>query len=425
MTRSVSARGELADVAVVLLVDEVEQDREAVAVLEAHAAAVADLEGPRDLLLQSPPRPSSAAPRGRRRARRSACRRSACRGSWLMVSASWRRACGGRRARRGRTARPVGRPRRDAARLADRVSSIFWKRPACDFSALASVSNQSAISAKPSSRAVFAMPGYMSVYSWVSPATEALRFCAVSPIGRPVAGSPTCLQVVEVAVRVAGLAVGGLAEVAGDLGVALDVGDLREVEVAAVRLRLAGERVLQVLVRLRALQVLGHRLILLLRIRLRSALLLRAVRAEPGEAHGVVLDAEARASRLGQAQRRHRPRRRGPPGARSASQTRWWWRPGHRVEARDAARVVHLAGEARVHQRLQHAVDGRAGEAGQPRRGPRRRPGRPSGGPCGRPAPRRRRGAGSSPPARGGGTRPRTRRGAGRRARAGHAASDW
>ena len=45
--------GELADVAVVLLVDEVEQDREAVAVLEAHAAAVADLEGPRDLLLQA------------------------------------------------------------------------------------------------------------------------------------------------------------------------------------------------------------------------------------------------------------------------------------------------------------------------------------------------------------------------------------
>jgi len=45
--------GELADVAVVLLVDEVEESREAVAVLEAHAAAVAHLEDPRDLLLQA------------------------------------------------------------------------------------------------------------------------------------------------------------------------------------------------------------------------------------------------------------------------------------------------------------------------------------------------------------------------------------
>ena len=46
----------------------------------------------------------------------------------------------------------------------------------------------------------------------------------------------------------AGLAVGGVLEEAGDLGVALDVRDLGEVQVAAVRLRLAGERVLQVLV---------------------------------------------------------------------------------------------------------------------------------------------------------------------------------
>jgi hypothetical protein len=65
------------------------------------------------------------------------------------------------------------------------------KRPACDFSAFASVSNQSAISGKPSSRAVFAMPGYMSVYSWVSPAIAAFRFSSVLPMGRSVAGSPT------------------------------------------------------------------------------------------------------------------------------------------------------------------------------------------------------------------------------------------
>src|SRR5213079_1171640 len=71
------------------------------------------------------------------------------------------------------------------------LSRAFWKRLACERSAFASVSNQSAISPKPSSRAAFAMPGYMSVYSWVSPAMAALRFSRVSPIGRPVAGSPT------------------------------------------------------------------------------------------------------------------------------------------------------------------------------------------------------------------------------------------
>ncbi len=70
-------------------------------------------------------------------------------------------------------------------------SSRDWKRPAWDFSAFARVSNQSAISLKPSSRALFAMPGYMSVYSCVSPATEARRLLTVSPIGRSVAGSPT------------------------------------------------------------------------------------------------------------------------------------------------------------------------------------------------------------------------------------------
>src|ERR1700736_3353600 len=70
------------------------------------------------------------------------------------------------------------------------ASSAFWKRPACDFPALASVSNQSAISSKPSWRAVRAMPGYMSVYSWVSLAIAALRLSPVGPIGLPVAGSP-------------------------------------------------------------------------------------------------------------------------------------------------------------------------------------------------------------------------------------------
>ena len=45
------------------------------------------------------------------------------------------------------------------------LSSPLVKRPACDFSARASVSNHSAISSKPSSRAVLAKPGYIWVYS--------------------------------------------------------------------------------------------------------------------------------------------------------------------------------------------------------------------------------------------------------------------
>src|SRR5439155_562060 len=67
-------------------------------------------------------------------------------------------------------------------------------RPACDFSALASVSNHSASSAKPSSRAVLAMPGYIWVYSYVSPATADLRFFSVLPIGSSVTGSPTSFR---------------------------------------------------------------------------------------------------------------------------------------------------------------------------------------------------------------------------------------
>ena len=49
------------------------------------------------------------------------------------------------------------------------ASRALVKRLACERSALAKVSNQSATSSKPSSRAVLAMPGYMSVYSCVSP----------------------------------------------------------------------------------------------------------------------------------------------------------------------------------------------------------------------------------------------------------------
>ena len=53
-------------------------------------------------------------------------------------------------------------------------------------------------------------------------------------------------QEVEVPEGVAGLALGHRTEQGGDVGVALDVGLLGEVEVAAVGLALAGERLLQV-----------------------------------------------------------------------------------------------------------------------------------------------------------------------------------
>ena len=68
-------------------------------------------------------------------------------------------------------------------------------------------------------------------------------------------GVPDLLQEVHVAEGVAGLRLGGVAEEPADLGVPLDVGGAGEVQVAAVRLALRGESVLQVLVRLGALEV--------------------------------------------------------------------------------------------------------------------------------------------------------------------------
>ena len=62
---------------------------------------------------------------------------------------------------------------------------------------------------------------------------------------------------VEVAERVTGFGLRGVAEEAADVGVALDVGPAREVEVPAVRLRLARERVLQIVVSLGSLEI-GH-----------------------------------------------------------------------------------------------------------------------------------------------------------------------
>ncbi len=58
----------------------------------------------------------------------------------------------------------------------------------------------------------------------------------------------------EVTVRMAGLALGDRAEQRRGIGIALDVGLLREPQVAAVRLALAGEALLQVLVGLGAFE---------------------------------------------------------------------------------------------------------------------------------------------------------------------------
>src|SRR5581483_5676157 len=72
------------------------------------------------------------------------------------------------------------------------------------------------------------------------------------------AGVARLLQEVEVPERVARLGFRGVAEEPADVGIALDVRPARKVEVAPIRLRLAGERVLQVVVRLRPLDRLRH-----------------------------------------------------------------------------------------------------------------------------------------------------------------------
>ena len=73
-----------------------------------------------------------------------------------------------------------------------------------------------------------------------------LRLSSVGPTGHVGDRVADLGEEVEVAEGVAGLALGDRAEQRGDVGVALDVGLLGEVEVAAVGLALAGERLLQV-----------------------------------------------------------------------------------------------------------------------------------------------------------------------------------
>ncbi len=114
-------------------------------------------------------------------------------------------------------------------------------------SALPSVSNQSAISSKPSSRAVRAMPGYMSVYSCVSPAMAAFRFWSVAPMGSaPSPDRPLPRGIRRWPCAWPVFAFGGGAEDGGDIVVAFDVGLLREIEIAAIGLAFAGKRLLEV-----------------------------------------------------------------------------------------------------------------------------------------------------------------------------------
>src|SRR5439155_23860791 len=85
---------------------------------------------------------------------------------------------------------PRGRASKgNAGQLTDSRPCV--NRPAWLFSARARTSSHSAISSKPSSRAVRANPGYISVYSYVSPSIADLRFASVGPTSTPVTGSPT------------------------------------------------------------------------------------------------------------------------------------------------------------------------------------------------------------------------------------------
>ena len=98
------------------------------------------------------------------------------------------------------------------------------------------------------------MPGYMSVYSWVSPAMAAFRLSRVRPIGSPVAGSPDLLEILQVAMSVTGLALGGGAEHRRNVVLPFHVRLVGEVQVAAVGLRLAGEGGLEIVFGLAALE---------------------------------------------------------------------------------------------------------------------------------------------------------------------------
>jgi hypothetical protein len=94
----------------------------------------------------------------------------------------------------------------------------------------------------------------MSVYSWVAGdcGHQVLAAGAYRQPGRRIAD--TVLEELEVAVGMAGLALGGRAEQRGDVVLALDVGLVREVQITPIGLRFARERVAQALFGLRSFQ---------------------------------------------------------------------------------------------------------------------------------------------------------------------------
>jgi len=154
-------------------------------------------------------------------------------------------------AHRQGTPRPAeaGRPSVD-----DRVS-VFWNLLACDRSALASVSNQSAISSKPSVRAVWPFPGTCPCIR-ASLRRSPLQIRAV---GRSAARSPgrPLFQYSSARAR-------GPFHLRRSNGhskprrckpstSALDA----EIQVTAVRLRLTGERVFQIVLGLRTFSFIG------------------------------------------------------------------------------------------------------------------------------------------------------------------------
>src|SRR5437016_12141237 len=93
------------------------------------------------------------------------------------------------------------------------------------------------------------MPGYICVYSYVSPAMADLRFVSVLPMGSPVAGSPTSFRKSRWPkawpVSASAVSLNSPATSGG------------EIEVAAVRLGFAREGFLEVLVALAALDALA------------------------------------------------------------------------------------------------------------------------------------------------------------------------
>src|SRR5262249_10213919 len=112
-----------------------------------------------------------------------------------------------------------------------------------DFSAFARVSNHSAISSKPSSRAVRAIPGVLVGFTGDYRAKVILG----RPDGLPSRRIPDLLEIFKVAVRMAGLAFGCRTKYCRDVVKTLDIGLLREIQITTVCLALAGERRFQIL----------------------------------------------------------------------------------------------------------------------------------------------------------------------------------